>query len=1016
MRQRKIGRQRVPKVRPQGKAAASHPVVEFEPLEKRELLSAGAPAIINVAADNRGTVVLTADCDLLATSVNQRSVQLFTAGPDGLLGTPDDVIQSRQVSYNDSTRQISVKADLPANTRYRLLLNSGIIRSADGAALDGEFNGAGVPSGNGVAGGDFQIFTKLPSTEEIVRFTSISGNIDVRLFRSDAPLSVANFLNYANRGVYDTTFIHRSVEDFVIQGGGFTANPQFSAIPTDPPVMNEFGRSNTRGTLAYAKFGSDPNSATSQWFFNLGNNASNLDNQNGGFTVFAEVVNARGLSVMDTLAAFEIVNAASANGAFNELPVVDADAFNARGSLAVSDLVSFSRVALLMDISGEPSQQPPLEGRVDIVNSRGDVTVRLFDMNGSGLLNATDFVDVRFGSGNSINQIRLLEPPANVRIGIQIFGAGSVGSIVDLRSSSASDIAFIVSDGSVGAVKLVQRVSGSNINGFAFPGGFLMEEDIDGDGLVSDDTSMFFAQGALSSLTAGAGLSGDVVVPGGIGAVKVRGETSGVDFDFGGDSSSSASFQLESAVDVAIRTTSALRSVSATEWINTGGVREVVQAASLGKLSISGANGAKGSFEADLNLTEDLGNLRTLGSASVKGGILRSNWNIAGHAGAIKSSALINQWSLDVAGDGQNVSAPLFAAVDLRFGGRLNSVRTADWNGGGLEADTLKSLNITGDRSSGLEGNMLGDIIIANTAQQRVALGPVRIAGNFEDTTVTVTRGDFAGLTVNGAVRGMTLRVESGDLPSASFGEVFDSSLTVFGTVRSLRATRWEGGQIGARALQSTTMTGDSSKGIAGDLFVNEIRSDHITSLNLQSGGCLTGDLFAVRADNIQITGDARDGVLSVGGSSVGSGQALSLLRVDGMMERMDLRTSNSVGSISVGSMRDSGIYVGITTISGLPDTNTGVNAQSTIDLLRIEGSRSGDFAMYNSVVVAGRLTAALVMQPQIDNFGRPFGIAAQSIGTVASKIGGTMTTLNANASPQAFGDYQIRVGFMIPA
>ena len=62
------------------------------------------------------------------------------------------------------------------------------------------------------------------------------------------------------------------------------------AVPTYPAIQNEYGISNLRGTVAMAKLGSDPNSATSQWFINLADNSSNLDNQNGGFTVFGRVV------------------------------------------------------------------------------------------------------------------------------------------------------------------------------------------------------------------------------------------------------------------------------------------------------------------------------------------------------------------------------------------------------------------------------------------------------------------------------------------------------------------------------------------------------------------------------------------------------------------------------------------------------------------------------------------------------------------------------------------------------
>ena len=125
----------------------------------------------------------------------------------------------------------------------------------------------------------------------MVRFHTDLGDIDVVLLQDIAPSNVANFLRYVKRGDYDNSFIHRSPPNFVVQGGGFKwVNNQAVAIATDPPVINEFHVSNRRGTLAMAKVAGDPNSATSQWFFNLGDNSSTLDSQNGGFTVFGRVL------------------------------------------------------------------------------------------------------------------------------------------------------------------------------------------------------------------------------------------------------------------------------------------------------------------------------------------------------------------------------------------------------------------------------------------------------------------------------------------------------------------------------------------------------------------------------------------------------------------------------------------------------------------------------------------------------------------------------------------------------
>jgi cyclophilin family peptidyl-prolyl cis-trans isomerase len=163
------------------------------------------------------------------------------------------------------------------------------------------------------------------------------GGVDIELFDTAAPETVANFLNYVNDGDYDGTFIHRSDPDFVLQMGGYIFDPDqgdffgdgTSQIPTDPPVINEFGMSNIRGTIAMAKSPNDPNSATSQFFINLADNSENLDNQNGGFTVFAQVIN--GMDVIDSIvgeprcSSYFIFNTGQCNGiiSFDDSPLLN---------------------------------------------------------------------------------------------------------------------------------------------------------------------------------------------------------------------------------------------------------------------------------------------------------------------------------------------------------------------------------------------------------------------------------------------------------------------------------------------------------------------------------------------------------------------------------------------------------------------------------------------------------------------------------------------------------------------
>lgn len=143
-----------------------------------------------------------------------------------------------------------------------------------------------------------------------VRFLTNIGNIDVTLTPAAAPLTVANFLAYVNNGAYASSIIHRSVPGFVIQGGGYQL---VAGVPTPitalPNVVNEYNVPNTRGTIAMAKVDGDPNSANSQWFFNLVDNSTTLGtSNNGGFTVFGKVTTASSLTIMDRIASLPTQN------------------------------------------------------------------------------------------------------------------------------------------------------------------------------------------------------------------------------------------------------------------------------------------------------------------------------------------------------------------------------------------------------------------------------------------------------------------------------------------------------------------------------------------------------------------------------------------------------------------------------------------------------------------------------------------------------------------------------------
>ncbi|WP_024607511.1 peptidylprolyl isomerase [Pseudoalteromonas sp. TAB23] len=140
------------------------------------------------------------------------------------------------------------------------------------------------------------------STATIVEMNTSQGVIEINLFDQQTPKTVANFLSYVQDDSYNETVIHRSVSNFVIQGGGFTFSDSLDAITTKPAVENEPVFSNVKGTIAMAKLSGDANSATSQWFFNITDNSAALDTQNGGFTVFGQIT-AASQSTLDKIAA-----------------------------------------------------------------------------------------------------------------------------------------------------------------------------------------------------------------------------------------------------------------------------------------------------------------------------------------------------------------------------------------------------------------------------------------------------------------------------------------------------------------------------------------------------------------------------------------------------------------------------------------------------------------------------------------------------------------------------------------
>ena len=203
---------------------------------------------------------------------------------------------------------------------------------------------------------------------------------DVELYDDDAPITVTNFLQYVNEGLYDGTIIHRSVEDFVIQGGGFAPTTEdgsitaLDAITNYGTIENEFSadHSNIYGTIAMAKVGGDPDSATNQWFINVADNSESLDSVNGGYTVFGEVIG-EGMTLVNAINSLPPTDLTDYFGdTFSEVPL-----FN-----DASQLVTIASAAV---VSPTPDPLPPSTYTGEISG------VAYVDSNQNGIMDGEDY-------------------------------------------------------------------------------------------------------------------------------------------------------------------------------------------------------------------------------------------------------------------------------------------------------------------------------------------------------------------------------------------------------------------------------------------------------------------------------------------------------------------------------------------------------------------------------------------------------------------------------------------------
>lgn len=995
--------------------ASLHDLSRFESLERRVLLAGDLTFIQWFEADDRGNVVLQMSQALDGNTVNSSSVQILLAGPDGLLGTADDIVADVVVSYDSLTNQIIIDGDFDQSTRYAIRVDGDQIRDFKGDFIDAEFMGMGNETGDGVAGGEFLVFTRPPAEDLIARIETVFGNIDIILFRETTPVTVANFLNYAQSGRYDETFFHRLVEDFVLQGGGFLADEDFTAIDTDPPIINEFNLSNLFGTIAMAKLGGDPNSATSQFFFNLADNSENLDNQNGGFTVFGEIT-PESFDVLAALAGLTTVNATGqGGGAFSEVPVVDPDAVD--GDLTRNDLVVITRVSILQDVSGQPYQQLGTENtEVFSSNFAGNTSkVYIYDLDGLNTGNISDFVRVIFSPNSNAVQSIVIYDGFEGRIGISIADANSVGVIHDLRTTQQGQLAFIASNAVIGSIFLRQSVVGMDLAGFTLAGGIQIDEDPARTGRPSNNLlGLYVEDSFVGSVTILGNVEADIVLEGGTRLIRVIGQTTNADFRIGIAGVSAlpnppavTNLVLGSVDNAGVSSAIPLGLVQATNWTNSDADIASIVAPTIQRLFVLGnpAQNLPGDLEANVRLTGANDSPFSLISAFVRGTVFGSEWDIQGNTNLVQFNGGIINTTANFAGDLRNFLVGGVVGSTIDIAGDVITVRAFDWQASFLTAQgAVRNFLVLSNPAAGLAGNFSGEVVLNNSQSD---IPTFRVQVNGEATGSIAVGGNMYNAYFVGNTDDFTF-IGGRDFWNVYFyGSSNETTVEAININGVLRTGEFTEGRIGTNNLNRWVSLGS----VSGDMELRE-------AVFIAIYGDASFELFSNRVGTMHVLGNVSGSVWNFEGTATSGTSSIGTLYVRDAIQDSVITADRNIGSITATHMFNSELYVGAPEGQfGLPDSPDGMNLDATIGSIRITGiAGAGIDSFVNSFIVAGRIDTAFIFRPQTSNFGTPFGIAAGSIGRITT-VFPTFTVDRMNpASILPQGDYQVRIGFAVPA
>jgi cyclophilin family peptidyl-prolyl cis-trans isomerase len=642
----------------------------------------------------------------------------------------------------------------------------------------------------------------------IVRFDTDLGKIDMLMFDSQAPITVQNFLGYVLRGDYNNTYFHRSIANFVVQGGGYGVSTIDAPthITTSAAIQNEFSpqRSNVRSTIAMAKIsppeGQAPtpesiNSATSEFFFNLEDNngnvdpTNNLDTQNGGFTVFGQVIN-NTMSTVDAIGGLPTYKSEDGVPFQRDFPLQGTPPATADNVVKVRTAKVVPEPALYNYTlnSSDPSIVTPVveDGVLKLIYAPGalgtaTITVTATDLD--GIVATTSFqagvgeLSVGIGNGGARAVSYTDADGTTATISLK-GGAGNVRfSGGNLSQNTGKGGATV--QGSITDVTIDLTGTGSS--------GALAVKASGGDGRIT--ISRMTSDGGMKSIAAKpVNLAGNLTMAGNVGKADFADVTNST-MTFGG-SGGSLALSLINADNVEIDSQIAIKSLKAGRFTGggTGGGPDVgtITAPALGALTVNGDMGQR------LNLAGGLGSMKVGGAVSTF-----LPWSVGGAAGKLAAGS----FDPSFVGDFLGGIAALTVSSDLT---------------GVINTTVLKALAVKGNLDT-------ANITLSGAG---IALGKATISGAIVRTRIqadsgigSVTAASMADSTIYAGVN-----TDGGILPIAADDFTAGSSSIVSVTLKGASGTpTFVNSNIAARSLGKISLgivqTGNAGVpfGLAGD-------------------------------------------------------------------------------------------------------------------------------------------------------------------------------------------------------